>query len=260
MNKNSSQGYIELNRKYAKFQDYHLFSKPESIDVVLKENDAVVILGDKGSGKTTEIKQFQHRKHRDNSIYFDLKDIYSGFQDVKSRIESLIKSLDLRNDGSYLYLLFDSIDECRLQGNRQQDAFETALQKIKNDLANQSTHISKIKFIFTSREAGWKKNTDENLIKEYLSSINPLKQKSDTTNNTMDVEKYSVKINVYTLEKLDNDQKRLIANHFSENEDFFEKDVIAQEYSDTPLDCVEFLKFKKRRRNTTYKMEGFSSL
>jgi predicted AAA+ superfamily ATPase len=177
MNKNSSQGYIELNRKYAKFQDYHLFSKPESIDVVLKENDAVVILGDKGSGKTTEIKQFQskHRKHRDNSIYFDLKDIYLGFQDVKSRIESLIKSVDLKNDGSYLYLLFDSIDECRLQDNRQQDAFETALQKIKNDLANQSIHISKIKFIFTSREAGWKKDTDENLIKEYL-SINMLEK------------------------------------------------------------------------------------
>jgi ABC-type cobalamin/Fe3+-siderophores transport system ATPase subunit len=146
------KGYIELNRKYEKFQDCHLFSKSESIDVVLKENAAVVILGDKGSGKTTEIKQFQP-KHRDNSIYFDLKDIYSGFQDVKSRIESLIKSLDLRNDGSYLYLLFDSIDECRLQGNRQQDAFETTLQKIKNDLVNQSTtHISKIKFIFTSRE------------------------------------------------------------------------------------------------------------
>jgi hypothetical protein len=39
----------------------------------------------------------------------------------------------------------------------------------------------------------------------------------------MDVEKYSVKINVYTLEKLDNDQKRLIANHFSENKDFLRK-------------------------------------
>ncbi|GHT14873.1 hypothetical protein AGMMS49571_11230 [Endomicrobiia bacterium] len=159
MNENSSQDYIELDRKYVKFQDSLSFLKPVNIEIVLKENDAVVILGDKGSGKTIEVKQFQS-KHRDNSKYFELKDIYSGLQDVKSKIEVLIKSLDLKNDDSYLYLLFDAIDECRLQGIRKQDAFEITLRKIRNDLENLPIHISKLKFIFTSREADWKKDAD----------------------------------------------------------------------------------------------------
>jgi hypothetical protein len=119
---------------YAKFQDSYLFSKQESVD-------AVVVLGDKKSRKTTKIQHFQ-LKNRDDSIYFELKDIYSGFQDVKSRI----KSLALKNDGSYLYLLFDSIDECRLQGPYQ-------------------THIIEFKIIFMSREADREKDTDNNLIK-----------------------------------------------------------------------------------------------
>ncbi|MDR0820152.1 MAG: hypothetical protein LBN19_01300 [Endomicrobium sp.] len=221
MNENSSQDYIELNRKYAKFQNSFLFSKPESIDAVLEKNGVVVVLGDKGSGKTTEIKQFQ-LNHRDNSVCFELKDIYSGVKSVKSEIESL----DLKNDDSCLYLLFDSIDECRLQGTRQQDAFKTTLRKIKNDLENQPIHISKLKFIFTSREADWKKDADNNLIKEYL-TINTLKQNSNTvilndqTNNTTDTEKHSLQINVYILKELDDDQKRLIAKYFGKNEDFF---------------------------------------
>ncbi|BAG13519.1 hypothetical protein [Candidatus Endomicrobiellum trichonymphae] len=267
MNENSSQDYIELDRKYVKFQDSLSFLKPVNIEIVLKENDAVVILGDKGSGKTIEVKQFQS-KHRDNSKYFELKDIYSGLQDVKSKIEVLIKSLDLKNDDSYLYLLFDAIDECRLQGIRKQDAFEITLRKIRNDLENLPIHIiSKLKFIFTSREADWKKDADNNLIQKYL-SIDTLKQNSgtansdsvilkDPTNCTTDTGKHDIKISIYTLEELNNEQKRLIAKYLKENEDFFEKDIIAQGYSNTPLDCLEFLKFKTRRRNTAYKMEDF---
>jgi hypothetical protein len=38
---------------------------------------------------------------------------------------------------------------------------------------------------------------------------------------------------------------------------FFEKNIAVQGYSDTPLYCLEFLKFKTRCRNTTYKMEDF---
>jgi hypothetical protein len=57
-------------------------------------------------------------------------------------------------------LLFDSIDECRLQGRCQQDSFKIVLQKIKNDLRNQQIRIPKLNFIFMPMEVNRKKDID----------------------------------------------------------------------------------------------------
>jgi hypothetical protein len=239
----------------------------ESIDVILDKNDVVIILGDKGTGKTTEIQQFQS-EHQNNSIYFELKDIYSVDKNVKSKIESFFKSRDLKNDVSYLYLLFDSIDECRLQSVSRQDAFEIALQKIRSDIESQLFHTAKLKFIFTSRETDWKKDMDANLIQKYLRDnmsnqdnaaiVSDSKISKDTADTEpASTKQHPLKLKVYILEELNKNQKRLIAKHFDRSEDFFEKDIIAQGYSNTPLDCLEFLRFKTRHKNAAYKVEDF---
>lgn len=260
----AKQEFVDLNRQYVKINDsfdndiQYWGSTSQSVESIIEENNVVIILGDKGSGKTTELRQF-HLKHEQDSIYIELRDIYLNSQSLKSKLEALFSQ---KYQSNHLYLLFDSIDECRIGSAKYQDAFEISLQKIITDLLNFPDILDRVKFIFTSRECDWQKILDKKLIQEKL-TINKLKTNNiesvsnDTSGNNTKTEQNKITINIFKLQDLNNDQKKLIAKNYGINADFFTDDVIAQEYSNTPLDCSEFIRFKMKIRNSDYKIEEF---
>ena len=256
----TKQEYYELNRKYIKL-DHNLTPEFDSkLYVVLhksikeiiedKDSNVIVILGDKASGKTTEIYHF-YSINKKNSLYIELKDIYSNEKDFEKELIPLTQNLV--NDNVYLF--FDSIDECRIRSVKYQDPFVNVLDKIRKSLINLNIRTDKIKFIFTSRKSDWLKDTDVQLIEEkfQIDTVNLSKNdvsKSGIINN-------KVKVSIYELSELNEQQKNLIAENLNVDVNIFKEDIRAQEYSKTPLECIEFIKFKIRNKNNEYKIEDF---
>ena len=254
------QEYYELNRKYIKL-DHNLNPEFDSkLYVVLhksikeivedKNNNVIVILGDKASGKTTEIYHF-YSVNKKNSLYIELKDIYSNEKNFEKELISLTQNLV--NDN--IYLFFDSIDECRMRSIKHQDPFADVLDKIRKSLINLNIKIDKIKFIFTSRKSDWLRDTDIQLIEEKFQIDTPSLSKNDVSKSRIINNK--VKVSIYELTDLNEQQKNLIAEKLNVDINIFKEDIIAQEYSKTPLECIEFIKFKIRNKNNEYKVEDF---
>ncbi len=156
---------IELDRRYRVSGDY--FSSRISIDELLslKGNNVSVILGDKGSGKTTEIYQAAENRKKENpgSVL-----IY--------RLEECLKMMTQADKitawnaySGIRYLFLDSVDECRLgQTQSSDDLFEQAL----NNLGGQLKISSETKIIITSRVAEWQKVEDENRVVDFFERTN----------------------------------------------------------------------------------------
>ncbi len=242
--------YYELNRKYVTFynSDLDLISsyreEGKSLEEIIINNKISVILGDKGSGKTTEIRHF-YDNNKNNSIYISLKDIYSSETNFQQKI-ILLKEKNLDN----IFLLFDSIDECRIQSTTNMDAFDITLDKIREILIRNSDVIQKTKIVFTSRRSDWLDNYDRKLIQEKL-NIN------STSNNQTKIIQNKFDVSVFQLMDLDESRQNIIAQAFNIDVSDFREDIFAQEYSKTPLDCIEFIRFKIRNKNKEYAIEDF---
>ena len=156
---------IELDRRYRVSGDY--FSSRISIDEILslEGNNVAVILGDKGSGKTTEIYQAAENREKENS---DSVLIYRLEECLKMMIPA--DKIAVWNAYSGIrYLFLDSVDECRLgQTQSSGDLFEQAL----TNLSNQLEISSETKIIITSRVAEWQKVEDANSLVAFIKRTN----------------------------------------------------------------------------------------
>lgn len=236
---------IELKRLYRPHDAWR--SRHRDLDKVLslKDNYVSVILGDKGSGKTTELyhKAELLKKNTPNCVLI-------------FRLEELIKPLNQSAEidawnahEGVRYLFLDSLDECRLRQNaNEDDLFSSALE-------NLSQHIKlsrNTKIIISSRVAAWRGVHDKNIVTSFMERNNPdfaqIFKKSETNKDEVIVENPDDKITFleYEIQDLDDRQVSKIAKkQFPDSADWRLKLIkkLPKFYYATPIECMDTLKY-----------------
>ncbi|MEW6739569.1 MAG: hypothetical protein AB1325_06640 [Nitrospirota bacterium] len=167
--------FIELNRRFYKApdkdnpeesaQDSYLLSRLGSEASLswseLLQHRLVVILGEPGSGKSTEFRLQLDKLHRQSEQAFLLRLdrlVYEPFTEVLSECDR--KDFQKWKRGRHFaYFFFDSVDESKL---RKSDDFLTALDKIRDAINIQD--LRRASLIFSSRISEWRRVTDEHEI------------------------------------------------------------------------------------------------
>ena len=218
--------YIELHRIYHNVDRISDKFRGDFANLFKTDANIIVVLGDKGSGKTTEIKQF-YNKNTASSVWLQLGELASSNEKLINGVETLFLQ-----DVDMYHLLFDSIDECRMR-NTKNDMFSKALENLADVLGRFPQKLDKIKILFTSRESDWRgdkgidgilqgisydansKNADIKLIDSHLSSLSRLSVGDENTQKP-----FVPKIKVFKLEGLSPKQQEIIADHYKIDKKF----------------------------------------
>lgn len=254
--------YIELNRTYTCIDRITDRFRGHFGDLFKNNANIVVVLGDKGSGKTTEIKQF-YAKNSDSSIWVQLDDLASSNETIVKNLEVLFSQ-----EAEIYHLMFDSIDECRMR-NTKSDMFSKALENLVDALGRFPQKLDKIKILFTSRESDWRgdkgiddvlqgisydtdsKDADVKLIESHLSLLSGLSVGEEYTQKA-----FVPKIKVFKLDALSSKQQEIIAEHYKIDKKFC-KDPLFNTFADTPLACIQSLQFLRQNQGADYSMDDF---
>lgn len=254
--------YIELHRIYHNVDRISDKFRGDFANLFKTDANIIVVLGDKGSGKTTEIKQF-YNKNTASSVWLQLGELASSNEKLINGVETLFLQ-----DADMYHLLFDSIDECRMR-NTKNDMFSKALENLADVLGRFPQKLDKIKILFTSRESDWRgdkgidgilqgisydansKNADIKLIDSHLSSLSRLSVGDEYTQKP-----FVPKIKVFKLEGLSPKQQEIIADHYKIDKKFC-KDPLFNIFADTPLACIQSLQFLRQNQGADYSMDDF---
>lgn len=254
--------YIELNRTYTCTNRITDRFRGHFEDLFKNDANIIVVLGDKGSGKTTEIKCF-YKDYHSTSVWVQLDELASSNENLVQRLETLFLQ-----EADVYHLLFDSIDECRMR-NTKNDMFSKALENLVAALGKFPQKLDKIKILFTSRESDWRgekgiddiwqgisygadsKDADVKLIESHLSSLSGLFVGEKYTQKP-----FVPKIKVFKLETLSSKQQELIADHYKIDKKFC-KDPLFNTFAETPLACIQSLQFLRQNQGADYSMDDF---
>lgn len=254
--------YIELNRTYSRIDKITDRFRGHFEDLFKNDANIVVVLGDKGSGKTTEINQFYY-KNSASSVWVQLDELASSNEKLVKGLETLFLQ-----EADMYHLLFDSIDECRMR-NTTNDMFSKALENLADALGRFPQKLDKIKILFTSRESDWhgdkgiddilqgisydanSKDADIKLIESYLSLLSGLSVGEECTQKP-----FVPKIKVFKLEGLSPKQQEIIADHYKIDKKLC-KDPLFNTFADTPLACIQSLQFLRQNQGADYSMDDF---
>lgn len=253
-----AEEFIELNRSYRSIE-YRIESPKMLSELLLDDScNIIVIIGDKGSGKTTELKQF-YCKNKNNTVWGHLNDVVNA----KDRFQDQIFRLFSGDVASYNILL-DSIDECRMLDNAQ-DAFKVALDNLCEVLGKFPEKLKYTKILFTCRGSDWRGNLgwytekqyegdlDAKLINE---SFNNLFVPENEANSVDDKQNFVPKIKIFHLEDLSEEQKKIIAKNYGLNGKSLTNNLFNQ-FTNTPLECIQLVVFLKQHSITNYDMDEF---
>lgn len=175
--------YIDLDRRFQPFKEDH---DPEElptsqfrywgglIDGVaweeLLQNPFVVVLGEAGSGKTSEFEAQVERIRQDQRFAFfvraeDLVDgIFSGA--VNPDDHKILETWRYGNDEALFF--FDAVDEARIA--HQANVFDKVLTKLRGDLADAK---SRARFVISCRVSDWNPHADLQTFKAFIGRCRP---------------------------------------------------------------------------------------
>lgn len=249
---------IELNRTYSNVE-YGLENSRSFAELLQdKSCNVVVVVGDKGSGKTTEISQF-YAKNRKNSVWEHLSYVIKEREKFQEKLEAMF---DVTAATYNIFL--DSIDECRMSDIRG-DSFRTAVEILCELLGKFTQKLVDTKILFTCRGSDWRgrlswyaqqqyeTDLDKQLIEDVFGRLAVVDDLGDKTCNTQQV---PIKVKVFQLDNLTDEQKKIIAKHYNVNEDKLSNQLF-KHFSNTPLECIQSLSFLRQNQTETYSMDDF---
>lgn len=251
--------FIELNRTYngAKYG----MESGKTLSELLRDAHAnvLVIIGDKGSGKTTEIKQF-YDKNKNNSVWGHLNEVVNSKEEFRKKLATIFAT-----DSESYNILLDSIDECRMLNNTK-DSFQIALENLCDLLGGFSQKLKNTKILFTCRGSDWRGNLawmyidnryktdeDEKLIKD---NFNKLLVRGDNKEDVLETRNFSAHIKIFQIDELSETQKKIIAKHYNINEEKLTNNLFTH-FSTTPLECIQLLSFIGQNQDSEYSMDDF---
>lgn len=251
--------FIELNRSYRDIE--YGVREPKILAELLQDDSCniVIIIGDKGSGKTTEIKQF-YSQNENNTVWEHLNDVVNAKNEFRAKISRLFCV-----DTKTYNILLDSIDECRMLGDTQ-DFFKVALDNLCEVLGEFPEKLNHTKILFTCRGSDWRgslgwwntekqheNDLDRNLIKD---SFNTLFVSKVDNNDVHDKQKFIPQIKIFYLEDLSENQRERIAKHYDLSAKLLTNSLFKQ-FANTPLECIQLLLFLKQNPKDCYDMDEF---
>jgi predicted DCC family thiol-disulfide oxidoreductase YuxK len=159
--------HIELHRKFVEYQaddtpealaqrSYLLgFSEREQGETwsVLMKHRLVVILGEPGSGKTSELRAQQERQS-ENSFFLELNRLVT--EEVSSILddEGNHRLGEWKKERGEATFFLDAVDESKIQ---RTDDFFTALDRVKKAIG---PAMPRARFVISSRISAWRPETD----------------------------------------------------------------------------------------------------
>lgn len=242
-----SSDFIELGRTFTQInieteftnkdssELYGFFSYPNHVswDEIIEVDGVSVILGEAGSGKSTEFKnQCQYRKKvGGNSFFIELENLIdkSDSTVINPHYENLFLNWEKGSEKAYFFL--DSIDESKFA---QRSDFKGAIYNFKRLVG--IDNLARCKIILSSRFSEWHPATDLKLLEELLPENKKEYKKEDYNepkNNSLQdplkinkeaspEEETGKKLRIYRLNPLEESQVRLLADHnLVENPDEF---------------------------------------
>ncbi len=170
--------YIDLDRRFQPFKEDH---DPEElptsqfrywgglIDGVaweeLLQNPFVVVLGEAGSGKTSEFEAQVERIRQDQRFAFFVRaeDLVDGrFSDaVDPDDHKILETWRYGNDEALFFV--DAVDEARIA--HQANVFDKVLTKLRGDLADAK---SRARFVISCRVSDWNPHADLQTFKAFI--------------------------------------------------------------------------------------------
>lgn len=276
--------YIDLKRLYRRYRDdensnsmmWNYNNKSQYLDEIIQSNQFVVILGDKGAGKTTEIRHLlkEIEEQKGFSFFFKLDDLASANFCLSPKYEQLHSQWMDSEDKCTVFL--DSIDECRLNNSFTEDNFEKALARFLQIFKINN----KCSFIITCRESDWKIKKDEELIKKLL--YLPIKPGLDFDNDFSKQVKIETQVSsiiddsneektteidakwIYVCEILPLEQHQIekIAEKYKieNSKEFIEclkNNLIPYSFYNTPIECIDTINHFKRYGSVPKKISDF---
>jgi hypothetical protein len=174
-----SERYLDLDRRFYEacvetgaedeaVRSYLFGVKTPGMDITwseLLEHELVVILGEAGSGKTTELRLQADRLRGESEKVFLLqldRLVSTPFIEVLAE-QGRCDFRDWQRTQVLAYFLFDSVDESKI---RRTSDFFTALDRI-SEVLDKST-LSRARIVLTSRISEWRPTTDTEEVRKRL--------------------------------------------------------------------------------------------
>lgn len=234
------ESFVDLERTFSKigsdfelsihdnFNNYQFFND-NSIgwDHIIKSQGISVILGEAGSGKTTElINQSSVLKKRGvNSFFIELEKLIDNYDHKVVRNEDIVKFDEWLKGAEKAIIFLDSIDESKFE---KKSHFRDSINNFKNLIG--LINLERCTIILSSRFSEWHHGSDKKLLEELLPKKN-LQLKNDNLirgevisenlppSKQEEVSKSESNIAVYKLNPLDREQVKKLANHILKGEE-----------------------------------------
>jgi hypothetical protein len=203
------EDYIELNRTFNLITDNKTLQSDEIVrlmqgkgettwEQLLEENNFIVLLGEAGSGKTTEVYNRAKilREKGDNAFFSTIENLCS-IQEIYDSLnpeEELKFNEWLHSDEVGIFFL-DSWDEAKLHNW----SFDTALRILLNQIPDNKI----IKLIISCRVSDWRIKFDTDIFNYAI------RNRVDQKNNTI----AQNQVNIFSLAPLNKSQIEKLANY-----------------------------------------------
>ena len=215
--------YINIERRYKKKKDDSFGGSSITLREIIESETNILILGDPGAGKTTEIINMNKTLNEEGKKSFFLRLQDASCDNFSKDFCDCVKQSD-----TFGFIFLDSIDECLLSANIHKNPFQNAL----NNLFQKINDPQNFKFIYTSRRNNL--NDTKGVINKYLiENYNDL----FSSNNKLSV--YEMQPLIYPDVKtiaekyLDKDASKIFLDNMDKWEDFCQ----------LPIDCIDTVKY-----------------
>ncbi len=211
--------YINIERRYKKEKDDSFWGSSITLREIIESEMNILILGDPGAGKTTEIIHMNKTLNEEGKTSFFLRLQDASCDNFSKDFCDYVKQSD-----AFGYIFLDSIDECLLSANIHENPFQSALKNIFQKI----NAPKKFKFIYTSRRNNL--NDTKGVLTKHLIEI--FSSNSKLSVYEMQSLTY-LDIKTIAEKYLDKDSSKIFLDNMDKWEDFCQ----------LPIDCIDTIKY-----------------